>query len=89
MEKSRMKYVLIKKFETGEEAVSIIEDPIELFKGGTYKEANGDKLYQLGPEVTVEITIKVASATRSKESTFKNSFPHGLKGDLGVGEYYG
>lgn len=84
-----MKYVFVKKFETGEEAVSIIEDPIDLYKNGNYSEERGDKLYQLGQKVTIETTIKVTSATRSKDSTFNNSFPHGLKGDLGVGEYRG
>lgn len=84
-----MKYVFVKKFETGEEAVSIIEDPIDLYRNGNYNEERGDKLYQLGPEVTVETTIKVTSAIRSKDSTFNKSFPYGLKGGLDVGEYRG
>ena len=84
-----MKYVLVKKYEDGSEAVFIIDDPVAACKSGKYQEENGDKLYQLGQEVTVEINIKVTSAARSKDSTFKNSFPHGLKGDLGVGDYRG
>lgn len=51
-----MKYVLVKRGE-----VSIVEDPVALFKSGEYNESRGDKLYQLGPEVTVETTIKVTS----------------------------
>jgi hypothetical protein len=61
MEKNRMKYVLIKKFETGETAVSIIEDPLALYKNGQYNEDNGDQLFQLGEEVKVEMNIKVKS----------------------------
>lgn len=56
-----MKYVFIEKCDDGSEHVSIVEDPVALFKNGEYNESRGDKLYQLGPEVTVETTIKVTS----------------------------
>lgn len=56
-----MKYVFVKKFETGEEAVSIIEDPVALFKSGEYNESRGDKLYQLGSEIKIEMNIKIKS----------------------------
>lgn len=88
-----MKYVFIEKCDDRCELVSIIEDPIELFKSGEYNESRGDKLYQLGPEVTVEMTIKVTSKPvyRGPQAcdVFRLSFPHGLKGDLGVGDYRG
>ena len=87
-----MKYVFVKKFEDGSELASIVEDPVALFKNGEYNVSRGDKLYQLGPEVTVETTIKVTSKPTYRgpqADTFKLSFPHGLKGDLGVGDYRG
>ena len=56
-----MKYVFIKRFETGEKSVSIIDDPVALFKNGQYNEDNGDQLFQLGEEVKVEMNIKVKS----------------------------
>lgn len=87
-----MKYVFVKKFEDGSELASIIEDPVALFKTGEYNESCGDKLYQLGQEVTVETTIKVTSKPvyrGPQADTFKLSFPHGLKGHLGVGDYRG
>ena len=87
-----MKYVFVKKFEDGSELTSIVEDPVALFKTGEYNESRGDKLYQLGQEVTVETTIKVTSKPTYRgpqADTFKLSFPHGLKGDLGVGDYRG
>lgn len=56
-----MMYVFIEKCEDGGELVSITEDPVALFKNGEYNVSRGDKLYQLGPEVTVETTIKVTS----------------------------
>lgn len=87
-----MKYVFIEKCDDGSELVSIVEDPVALFKNGEYNVSRGDKLYQLGPEVTIETTIKVTSKPTYRgpqADTFKLSFPHGLKGDLGVGDYRG
>jgi hypothetical protein len=87
-----MMYVFVKKFEDGSELASIVEDPIALFKNGEYNESRGDRLYQLGQEVTVETAIKVTSKPTYRgpqADTFKLSFPHGLKGDLGVGDYRG
>lgn len=74
-----MKYVFVKRDE-----VSIIEDPIELFKNGEYNESRGDKLYQLGLEVTVETTIKVMSKPvyrGAQADVFKQTF--GLKTEEG------
>lgn len=79
-----MKYVFVKKFKDGGELVSIIEDPVALFKNGEYNESSGDKLYQLGPEVTVETTIKVSSKPvyrRSQADAFNVVF--GLKTEEG------
>lgn len=60
---TNMKYVFIKRFETGEKSVSIIDDPVALYKNGQYNEDNGDQLFQLGEEVKVEMNIKVKSKT--------------------------
>ena len=62
-----MKYVFIKRFETGEKSVSIVGDPVALFKSGEYSEENGDQLFQLGEEVKVEMNIKVKSKTTYRE----------------------
>ena len=81
-----MKYVFIKKFETGETSIGLIDDPLEVFKSGEYKPNNGDKIYQLGSEVTVEVSIKVKSGVRSTGYMPGES---GLKSELGVGDYRG
>lgn len=84
-----MKYVLIKNYGTEGSGMLLIDDPVAAYKSGQYQEENGDKLFQLGSEVKIEISIKPTSATRSKDSTLASSFPHGLKGGLDVGEYRG
>ena len=79
-----MMYVFIEKCEDGGELVSITEDPVALFKNGEYNVSRGDKLYQLGPEVTVETTIKVTSKPVYRGPTadvFKTNFH--LKTDEG------
>lgn len=65
-----MKYVFIKRFETGEKSVSIIDDPVALYKNGQYNEDNGDQLFQLGEEVKVEMNIKVKSKTTYRGPEF-------------------
>jgi hypothetical protein len=60
-----MTYVFIKKFETGETSIGLIADPLDVYKSGEYKPDNGDKIYQLGNEITVEVSLKVKSNTRS------------------------
>jgi hypothetical protein len=82
-----MKYVFIKKFETGETSIGLIDNPLELYKSGEYKPDNGDKIYQLGNEITIEVNLKVKSNTRSAVGFMPGE--HGLKGELSVGEYRG
>lgn len=84
-----MKYVLIKNYGAEGTGMLLIDDPVAAYKSGQYQEENGDKLFQLGNEVKVEINVKPTSVTRSKDSTLTSSFPYGLKGDLGVGDYRG
>lgn len=52
------KYVFIKMYEDGSESVSIIDDPIEIYKSGNFNDKAGDKIYQLGNEVELEVTVK-------------------------------
>lgn len=90
-----MKYVFIKKFEDGSEGISIIEDPIALFKNGDLREENGDRLFQLGEEVKVEMNIKIKSKTVYRGApppqhiTFDGGPSKLMNDDLGVGDYRG
>jgi hypothetical protein len=89
-----MKYVFIKKFGTGETSVSIVEDPIALYKSGELKEENGDQLFQLGNEVKIEMNIKVKGAAVYRSGEANRTIFDGPPGtlmndDLGVGDYRG
>jgi len=87
-----MKYVFIKKFETGETSIGLIDDPLEVFKSGEYKPNNGDKIYQLGSEVTVEVSVKVKSSPVYRGGIAIPAIdPAGtlMNDDLGVGDYRG
>ena len=88
-----MKYLLMKKYENGETALSIIEDPLELYKSGQFREDNGDKLFQIGDEVRVELNIKVKSKTTFRElpasSAFRLQSGTIMNGDQGVGDTRG
>ncbi len=84
-----MKYVLIKNYGAEGSGILLIDNPVTAYKSDQYQEENGDKLFQLGSEVKVEISIKPTSTTRSKDSILTSSFPYGLGGDLGVGDYRG
>ena len=82
-----MKYVFVKKFETGETSIGFIDDPLEVYKSGEYKPDNGDKIYQLGNEITVEVSVKVKSNTRSDIGYTTGA--RSLNNGLDVGEYRG
>jgi hypothetical protein len=82
-----MKYVFVKKFETGETSIGLIDDPLEVYKSGEYKPDNGDKIYQLGNEIVIDVSLKVKSNTRSAMGSMPGSI--GMKDDLGVGDYRG
>ena len=85
---SNMKYVLVKKYEDSSEAVFIIDDPVAACKSGKYQEENGDKIFQLGNEVKIKISIEPTEVYRSDTRTlYKAAF--GLKSDLDVGQYRG
>lgn len=77
-----MRYVFMKKYETGETSIGLIDDPLEVYKSGEYKPDNGDKIYQLGSEVTVEVSLKIKSGIRTPGE-------RSLKDDLGIGDYRG
>lgn len=82
-----MMYVFVKKFEDGSELASIVEDPIALFKNGEYNESRGDKLYQIGPEVKVKISI-VESEKVYRVPVHPLEL-RGVKKNLGLGDYRG
>jgi hypothetical protein len=53
------KYVFIQKSDNGEWRVSIVDDPVALYKSGGYDASRGDQLFQIGPEVKIEVKIDV------------------------------
>ncbi len=79
-----MKYLWVHKKNPDESVLQIIEDPIELFKTGQLNEAF-DKIYQIGQEVKVKLSIEQVTTYRSSGTATRSNA--GLKGDLGVGEY--
>jgi hypothetical protein len=62
--KSEMKYVFVKLDSEGHKTISIIDNPTSLFKSGAYSEQRGDKLFQLGNEVTIEVQVVPLPASR-------------------------
>lgn len=82
-----MKYVFVKRLEH-DDVISLIEDPIALYKSGEYSEENGDQIFKLGSEVKLKITIEPTEVYRVKVHPSEVA-GFGLKGDLGVGDYRG
>lgn len=85
-----MKYLLIKNgnidgFRQGGGSMTIIEDPITMFKSGEFNEET-DVLYQIGNQVKLKISIEPTEVYRT---TVHKRDLVGLKDDLGVGEYRG
>lgn len=80
-----MKYVFVKRLEH-DDVISLIEDPIALYKSGEYSEENGDQIFQLGNEVRLKISIEPTEVYRVKVHPREAA---GLKADLGVGDYRG
>lgn len=80
------KYILVNKCADGTTMVRIIDDPTEVFMNAQYDEKNGDKLYQLGQEVKIKISVEPAAVYRT---TVRKEDVVGMKGDLGVGDYRG
>lgn len=88
------KYVLVNKCPDGSTMVRIIDDPTEAFINAQYDEKNGDKLYQLGQEVKIKITVeptKVSRETWPTRHVASDNHPLSvaLKDDLGIGDYRG
>lgn len=77
-------YVLVNKCPDGSTMVRIIDDPTEMFMNAQYDEKNGDKLYQLGQEVKIKISVEPAEVYRVM---VRRQDAVGMKGDHGVGEY--
>jgi hypothetical protein len=73
------KYLWIHQKNPDENILQIIDDPIELFKTGQLNEAF-DKIYQIGQEVKIKVSIEQVATHRSVNPT---------KDGLGVGDYRG
>ena len=58
-----MKYLLVKTVE-GKEELSIVENPVEMFSNGSLPKS-GYKLYQIGQEVYIKISLESYKVTRS------------------------
>lgn len=67
MEKQR--YLWIRH---GSDDMIIIDDPVELFRGSKFDEVN-DKLYEIGREVELKVSVQVKGKTVYREggSSFK------------------
>lgn len=83
-----MKYVLVKKYDDESEGVFIVDDPVSAYRSGKYQEENGDKIFQLGNEVKLKVTIEPTEVYRVKVHP-SDIAGFGLKGDLGLGKYRG
>lgn len=55
--KTQKRYLWIRP-NSAESPMLLIDDPVELYRGGRFDEST-DKLYELGPEVKLEVNIKV------------------------------
>ena len=49
-----------------EDPVVFVDDPVELFRGNRFGETT-DKLYQLGPEVKLKVTVEPVKAYRGSD----------------------
>lgn len=58
--KTQKRYLWIRP-NSAESPMLLIDDPVELWRGGRFDESV-DKLYELGPEVKLEVNIKVILA---------------------------
>lgn len=73
--KTQRRYLWIRP-NSAESPMSLIDDPVELFRGSQFDEAM-DKLYELGPEVKLEVNIKVIPTkpvTRENASGYRVPF---------------
>lgn len=59
------KYVWVRP-KNKEDPIVFVDDPVELFRGNRFDESV-DKLYQLGPEVKLKVTIEPVKTYRGSE----------------------
>ena len=75
----------------GSDDMIIIDDPVELFRGSKFDEDN-DKLYEIGREVELKVSVQVKGKTVYREDgsvlAKRSTMPKDQE-DLGVGEYRG
>jgi hypothetical protein len=79
-----------------ESPLSIVNDPIALFRGAQFDETT-DKLYQIGQEVQLKVSIDVIPTKRESTDLSRQQEAgrtavqdtYCLKGGLGVGDYRG
>jgi hypothetical protein len=64
---TKMRYLLIQKSEDGEDRVSIVDDPVALYKSGKYDAERGDQFFQIGSEVKIEVKIDIV-----QKSTYRH-----------------
>ena len=62
---SMILYVLIRKLGLTQTEVSIISDPIAAVSTGLYRIDEGDKIYQLGSEIEIKVTMNPKPSTRT------------------------
>ena len=55
--RKEQKYLLVHRKDPDTEVLSIIDDPIKLFKTGQFNDTF-DKIYQIGQEVKIKISIE-------------------------------
>ena len=73
--KTQKRYLWIRPNST-EAPMSLIDDPVELYRGGRFDEST-DKLYELGPEVKLTVSVNVILAqpvTRENASGYRVPF---------------
>ena len=73
--KENKRYLWIRP-NSAESPMILIDDPVELYRGGRFDEST-DKLYELGPEVKLEVNIKVIPTkpvTRENASGYRTPF---------------
>jgi hypothetical protein len=68
---SKPQYLWIHKKNPENHVLSIVEDPIEIFKTGQI-DPRIDKFFMIGQEVEIEVSLKQVPAKRSVENMIKD-----------------
>jgi hypothetical protein len=66
-----MRYVFVKMNGMGEVETDIINDPVAMYKSGEYDEERGDRTYQLGPEIKIEINIRAKTSNVQRNAHYE------------------